>query len=188
MMAKLLEKAGSDAFSLVQGDATRLPFRDAVFGAGLVVHVLHLIPNWRNALDELVRVIRPRGAIVSSIGDDNDDEPSMWEELTARFRLEAELAPHFPGFNRSEEIDEAMAALGATRRDLEAVPETKSRTAREIVHLMESGMFSFTWGVDADMLRHAAQRVRAWAVERYGSLDAADDNPYTIPWRAYDLP
>jgi SAM-dependent methyltransferase len=188
MMAKLLQKAGGDPFPLVQGTATRLPFRDDIFGAALIVHVLHLIPNWREALDELVRVVRPGGAIVSSIGDERDEEPSMWEEMTARFREEAHLSPHFPGFRRSAEIDDALAALGARQRDLEPVPERKPRSAREIADLLGSGMFSFTWGVDAGILHDAAERLRAWAVERYGSLDEIDEEQFMIPWRAYDLP
>jgi ubiquinone/menaquinone biosynthesis C-methylase UbiE len=188
MMFKLIEKAAGDVFPLVQGSATRLPFRDDAFGAGLIVHVLHLIPQWRSALDELVRVIRPGGAIVSSIYDDEEQEPSMWEEMTKQFRKEAGLPEHFPGFRRSEEIDEALASLGATPRDLERVPERKPRTAGEIADLMDSGVFSFTWTLDAAQLRDAGQGLRAWAVERYGSLDEVDTAEFTIPWRAYDLP
>jgi ubiquinone/menaquinone biosynthesis C-methylase UbiE len=188
MMAKLLQKAGGHPLPLVEGTATKLPFRDDVFDAALIVHVLHLIPNWREALEELVRVIRPGGAIVSSTGDDQDQKPSMWEEMTVRFREEAHLPPHFPGFRRSDEIDEALAALGARQRDLEPVPERKPRSAREIADLMGSGMFSFTWGVDTEILHDAAERLRAWAVERYGSLDKVDEDQFMIPWRANDLP
>jgi SAM-dependent methyltransferase len=187
MMSKLLEKAADDPFPLVEGDATKLPFRDDAFGAGLIVHVLHLIPQWRAALDELVRVVGPGGAIVISIGDDKDEEPSMWEDMTAQFRKEAGLPERFPGFSRSDEIDAAMASLGGKPRELERVPERKPRTAREIADLMESGKFSFTWGVSEQTLHAAAARLKAWAAERYGSLDAIDDSRFTIPWRAYDL-
>ncbi len=188
MMSKLIEKAAGDPFPLVQGTATRLPFRDHVFGAGLIVHVLHLISNWRDALDELVRVIRPGGAIVISIGDDKDEKPSMWEDMTARFRKEASLPPHFPGFRRTEEIDRAMTALGAKQRQLRSVPERRSRSAREVADLLESGVFSFTWDVDPTVLQAAAERVRAWAAERYGPLDELHEDTFDIPWRAYDLP
>jgi SAM-dependent methyltransferase len=188
MMLKLLEKGADDCFPLAQATATRLPFHGDVFGSGLIVHVLHLISAWRSALDELVRVVQPGGAIVISIGDDDVEKPSMWEDMTAQFRKEARLPERFPGFNRSDEIDEAMADLGATPRELERVPERKRRTAREIADLMESGVLSFTWDLDPTELRYAAQRLRAWAIERYGSLDEVDANEFTIPWRAYDLP
>ncbi len=188
MMLKLREKAAGGAFPLVQGTATTLPFRDGVFGSGLIVHVLHLIPNWREALLELMRVIRSGGAIVSSIGDDQAEAPSMWEEMTSRFREEAGLSPHFPGFRRSEDIDAAMASLGATRRDLEAVPEGKARSPRGIAELLESGVFSFTWDVDTETLHAAAGRLLAWAAQRYGSLDEVREDRFEIPWRVYELP
>jgi SAM-dependent methyltransferase len=35
------------------------------------VHVLHLIPDWRVAVDEAVRVLRPGGALVASFPTDN---------------------------------------------------------------------------------------------------------------------
>jgi hypothetical protein len=52
---------------------------------------------------------------------------------------------------------------------------------------MESGVFSFTWSLDPSQMRAAGQRLREWAVDRYGSLDEVDDAQFTIPWRAYDL-
>jgi ubiquinone/menaquinone biosynthesis C-methylase UbiE len=187
MMSKLVEKAAGDPFPLVQGTATRLPFRDHVFGAGLIVHVLHLIPNWRDALDELVRVIRPGGAIVISIGME-EQKPSMWEEMHVQFREEAGLPPHFPGFRRTEDIDEAMTTRGAKQRQLRSVSERRSRSPREIADLLESGVFSFTWDVDPVVLHAAAERLKAWAAERYGPLDESHDDQWDIPWRVYDLP
>ncbi|HEX3325535.1 MAG TPA: methyltransferase domain-containing protein [Actinomycetota bacterium] len=188
MMSKLIEKAAGDPFPLVQGTATRLPFHDHVFGAGLIVHVLHLIPNWQDALDELVRVIRPGGAIVISIGDDKDEKPSMWEDMTTRFRKEAGLPPHFLGFRRTDEIHGAMAALGAKQRELASVPERRSRSPREIADLLESGVFSFTWGAETSVLQAAAERLKTWAAERYGPLDEPHEDTFDIPWRVYDLP
>jgi ubiquinone/menaquinone biosynthesis C-methylase UbiE len=187
MMSKLLEKAGGDPFPLVQGDATMLPFREGVFGAALIVHVLHLVPNWRGALDELVRVVRSGGVIVSSAGVD-PEEPSMWDEMNARMRKEADLPPHFPGYKRSQEIDDAMSTLGAKGRDLEHVLERRPRSAGQMADLMSAGIFSFTWELDPEALQAAVDRVRAWAIQRYGSLDATEDDPFMIQWRAYDLP
>jgi ubiquinone/menaquinone biosynthesis C-methylase UbiE len=188
MMRKLVTKAEDDRFPLVQGDATRLPFRDDVFGAALIVHVLHLIPNWRDALRELVRVVRSGGAIVSSIGEDKEEEPSMWEEMQNKFRELSGAPPRFPGFRRTEEIDEAMAAVGATRRELESVPEIQPHNARQIADLMESGVFSFTWDLDPAARTSAAEELRRWAKDRYGSLEAIQEDRFEIPWRAYDLP
>jgi ubiquinone/menaquinone biosynthesis C-methylase UbiE len=46
-------------------DATILPFRPASFDLVYWIHVLHLIPNWRRAVDEALRVLRPGGMVMA---------------------------------------------------------------------------------------------------------------------------
>jgi SAM-dependent methyltransferase len=72
MLRRLAANAGGGSpFPLAQADATRLPFAAGTFGSVLAVHVLHLIPDWRVAVDEAVRVLRPGGALVASFPTDN---------------------------------------------------------------------------------------------------------------------
>ena len=73
MVGRLLEKAGGSApFPVALADATRLPFRDGALGAALCVHVLHLIPQWQAAVDELLRVVRPGGVLLVDLGGPDD--------------------------------------------------------------------------------------------------------------------
>jgi SAM-dependent methyltransferase len=72
MLRQLVANAGGTApLPLFQSDATRLPAGAGTFGSVLAVHVLHLIPDWRLAVDEAVRVLRPGGALVASFPTDN---------------------------------------------------------------------------------------------------------------------
>ncbi|MBC8163906.1 MAG: class I SAM-dependent methyltransferase, partial [Roseiflexaceae bacterium] len=73
----------SSAFTLqlLQGDVARLPFADHTFDAVLAVHVLHLIPDWRGALAEVARVLRPGGTFIQ--GRDWRDPESAAERLRA---------------------------------------------------------------------------------------------------------
>lgn len=60
VLARLVANAGGVApFPLVCADATRLPFRPAVYDAVLFCHVLHLVTDWRAAVDEARRMLRP---------------------------------------------------------------------------------------------------------------------------------
>ena len=69
MMDKLIEKAGGRAtFPVLQADATRMPFVDGAFGAAYLRWVLHLIPDWRAALAEAVRVVGRGGAVLVLLG------------------------------------------------------------------------------------------------------------------------
>src|SRR2546423_11010187 len=71
MLDRLVEKAGGTApFPLAVADATALPARRHAVGAALACHVLHLIPRWREAADELARVVAPGGVVLVDIGGD----------------------------------------------------------------------------------------------------------------------
>jgi len=50
-----------DAVEVRVADATRLPFADAEFDAALELGILHHIPDWRAALRETARVLKPAG-------------------------------------------------------------------------------------------------------------------------------
>jgi SAM-dependent methyltransferase len=59
LAVEMMAKAQAKGFDqLVRASATELPFRDHGFDAVLMIHVLHLIPDWRKALAEAGRVAR----------------------------------------------------------------------------------------------------------------------------------
>ncbi|MFB6096379.1 MAG: methyltransferase domain-containing protein [Haloferacaceae archaeon] len=60
----MLRAARSKGLETVTGDAMRLPLRDGVADAVLVVDALHHVPNARAVLDEVVRVLAPGGVLV----------------------------------------------------------------------------------------------------------------------------
>lgn len=59
MLKRLQAKRISESISVVEGSATQLPFATASFDAVVAVHVFHLIPGWKDVLNEVARVLRP---------------------------------------------------------------------------------------------------------------------------------
>ena len=57
-------KAGIDNISARQGDAERLPYRDAAFDGAYLIGVLGEVPNEDAALREILRVLKPGGRLV----------------------------------------------------------------------------------------------------------------------------
>jgi SAM-dependent methyltransferase len=68
--------------SLVQGDARALPFTDATFDLAILASVLYLIVDWRSALDELWRVVRPGGHLLL-VTERSVERPALatWDAL-----------------------------------------------------------------------------------------------------------
>lgn len=54
-------------FALLAGDALQLPFPDHCFDAVICSEVLEHIPEYRGALDEIARVLRPGGRLCVSV-------------------------------------------------------------------------------------------------------------------------
>jgi SAM-dependent methyltransferase len=188
MLARLRENAGGRTpFPLVIADATRLPFADRGVGSVLAVHVLHLIPDWRAAVAEFARVVRPSGSVVIDVGS-----PPSAESQEITDRLEALLGDvvHNVGFRDGEEtsLDEAMAGHGARVRHLPEILDGEPHPLAEWFERIRDGLLSWTWSIpEADRIR-AADEVRAWAEQRFGGLEAPWPHPRVIRFRAYDVP
>jgi SAM-dependent methyltransferase len=187
MLGKLVQKAGGrPPFPLVRADATRMPFPDRAFGGAYLRWVLHLVPNWEDALAEIRRVVRTRGVALVNLGAYGGER----QEIQQRF---AELTGVSPdpvglGWGEFDELDRAMERLGATPRSMPPVHEGAVDSLGEFLKGIEENRYSWTWTVAEDVRLRALAEILPWARERYGPIDAPTRRPHATRWRAYDLP
>lgn len=184
MLDRLVANAGGRSpVALSLADATKLPFRDDSFGAGLGVHVLHLIPDWREAVRELVRVVRPGGVLLFDIGGvwrgQRELDKYMSDVLGRKLRV---------GVTDANELDEHMDELGASLRELPPVSFVEERPPRLFIESILENKFSFTWTLEDQERERLADAVKRWVEERFDSLDEPTRREAKITWRAYDLP
>jgi SAM-dependent methyltransferase len=152
------------------------------------VHVLHLIPRWEAAVDELLRVVRPAGVVLVDLGGPEDPVVSSVEE---RFGEAAGIdAQKRPGVTRdtSRDLDDRFTSAGGDVRFLDPVPVTWEGTLAELIDRLADGIYSWTWGVEEATRLRAADHVREWAAVEYGPLDALRARHGEIRYRAYDVP
>ena len=186
MLAKLVEKAGGRVpFPLVRGDATALPFRDDGFGGAVVRHVFHLVPEWKTVISELVRVVSSGGVVLVARGD----IPAVWREATERFRALVGRPSFVPGPEAWDPVtvDRAFEAHVARARSLPTIAERVPQTLGSFLEQMADGLHSWTWEIEEPTRRAAANELRTWALERFGTLDPPEARDVAIEWRAYDL-
>jgi SAM-dependent methyltransferase len=186
MLAKLLEKAAGDAPPVVLGDATMMPFADDGFGAASLRWVLHLIPDWRGVLAEVVRVVQPGGVFLANLGSYGGPRREMQERFAEITGIS--IAPVGLDWGAENELDAEMARHGARLRELEAVVEGGEETMGEFIEEIRANSYSWTWRVPDDVRLRAADELEPWVRERFGDLDAVHRWEHATVWRAYDLP
>jgi SAM-dependent methyltransferase len=187
MLAKLVEKSGGrPPFPLVLGDATKLPFASDTVGAGLIRWVLHLIPDWRGVVTELVRVVRPGGVLVIHVGAYG----GLRDEIHRRFEeiVGFSVDPVGIGWHGEEELDAEVATHGGRLRILPELVQSVEEPLSGFLDGIERNLYSWTWPVPEEARLAAVRELRPWARERFGPLEAPHSWEHTIVWRAYDLP
>jgi len=188
MLGKLMEKAGGHPpFPLVLADAIRMPLADGTFGGAYLRWVLHLIPSWRAALAETLRVVRLGGVVLVDLGGYGD---ARCEIIQSRFAEISGISIDPVGLDHSDHdsLDAEMATRGATLRELPPVHEEGEDALGEFIDGIEQGRWSWTWPAPEDVRGRAAEELRPWAAERFGPLDRVERYELASIWRAYDLP
>ena len=187
MLGKLTEKAGGTApFPLVLADATRLPFTDGAFGAAYLRWVLHLIPDWRGVLAEVVRAIGPGGAFLVNLGAYGGPRVEVQERFAELTGIP--VRPVGLDWAGWDELDAEMRGHGATIRKLPVLVEDVVVSLDEFIEGIEENRYSWTWRVSEDVRLRAAAQIRPWATERFGPVEEAGSFEQAHVWHAYDLP
>ncbi len=184
MMAVLRSKATrGPGLPLMQADATRVPVRDASLGGAYARWVLHLVPEWMQALGELDRIVVPGGKVAIEPGGFS----GPFREIYLRYKQmlgDAVVAVGLSAVDRDEQLDQGFGSLGwVVRRE---VPVTYDRTVtlREVFEEIPRKRWSWTWRVPDDELVSTTRAVLAWAEDCFGDLDEPLPGEATR-WRVY---
>jgi ubiquinone/menaquinone biosynthesis C-methylase UbiE len=187
MMAKLVEKAGGALpFPLVLGDATRMPLADGSFAGAYLRWVLHLIPNWKDALGEAVRVVEPGGVLLVCLGAYDEPTTQIRRQFSDITGIQTD--PVGLMWGEHEALDRYMESLGARVRPLPPILEADDETFGEFLDGIQEGRWSWTWNASEAARRSAVAKLRPWVQERYGPLDRVNQVELETVWRAFDLP
>lgn len=188
MLARLLDKAGGrPPFSLIEGDAVRMPFPDSAFGGAYLRWVLHLIPDWKGAIHEVARVVRPEGLFLAALGGPGGAQA----EIQARFAEVTGVSPEPVGltWDGGHELDAEISSLGGERLSDVAFVERPRDDLEHFMRAIEANRYSWTWKVTDDALRaRAAADVRSWAESRWGRLDRVRLESFELRYAVYRLP
>jgi ubiquinone/menaquinone biosynthesis C-methylase UbiE len=193
MMERLLTALPNDTRrpDLIQGAAERLPLAAGSFEAVVSVHVLHLIPDWRAALAEVRRVLRPGGLFLSGYEWRPNEAPGtrlmdQWRSIVESHSQGATNPTAGAGTHDFADIKAALVTGGARHQEVRVGEWTTTRTVGRSLEAIEHRTWSSTWGLPDDFFAACLAELRAWAVGTLGPLETELTTPHQFVWDRFE--
>lgn len=182
MMDKLRGKQKGEAIYLTEADATRLPFADNMVDAAVVVHVFHLIPNWKDALSELGRVLKSNAPLIHCWTQDNELFRELWDVWNTVLQR-GEPPPVGAQWRKNPNFleDEGWQPTVEPLTFVYSVPKTPRKFLEEV----KSRCWSALWRVNDDELANGVAAMENVMRDKYADIDEPLPNQATLYARAY---
>jgi ubiquinone/menaquinone biosynthesis C-methylase UbiE len=171
---------------LSQADALNLPLRTHAFQAVLSIHIFHLIKDWQQALDEMIRVLRPDGYLC--IGYDWRDPNSphsqineQWRQIVSRYVENA----HHPGLRNSRYLLQTLNNRGMNMEEIEAASWEYIFIPARYIQQIADGTYSYSWKLDPNLIPVCINELKTWTIEQFGLLDTEFSLPKKFIWQIY---
>jgi ubiquinone/menaquinone biosynthesis C-methylase UbiE len=158
------------ALSVTLADNVQLPFASDSFDAVIAVHVLHLITEWRKALDEALRVLRSGAPLL--LGQDMSNGSPISRPLQDEWiRITSSLGhePKRLGAPAFGDVLTEVRNRGLHVEEWTIVEWTQSHTLAQAYADIADRLWSLTWQVPDDIFVESVRRLDRWILARYGA-------------------
>ncbi len=147
----------------VQGDATKLPFADRSFDAVFTSNLLHLVTDWKIALAEMKRVLKPDGFLIQ--GRDWISPDSFYAKMRSQLRsIIGELNPNMmPTAAAGGALFQTLAEMGGvTEKERIAAEWTETLSPNQLLAKMKAREQNETWQLEEELFRESLARLEKW--------------------------
>jgi SAM-dependent methyltransferase len=178
MLSRLQERSAKVAVQ--QADVTRLPFAAAAFDVAIAVHLFYFIAQWKLAVDEILRAIRPGGAVVLMHTGTGAEVPFLNERYKALCaEQECPIGPI--GVRSTREVTGYMASLGYHAEEIRDRWRWTARIRLDAaLGYLQARAYSFTTVAPDDVHAAAVERLEAESRDRFGGLDVEVQVPNQV--------
>lgn len=158
--------------SLIQADASQLPFPDHSFDVVLTVHMVHTVSDWQRFLDEVERVLKPGGFYLNA----------QWVTPPARMEFEhyfkAILAKgtnppsSSPSHRDNQEInvEDYYGQKGFRANYTVAKNWLVNNTVEELLGFLQARAYGLCWHSSDEKFERALKEFETFCLGHYGSL------------------
>lgn len=159
--------------SLIQADASQLPFPDQSFNVVLTVHMVHTVSNWKTSLDEIDRVLKTGGFYLNA----------QWITPPARMEFEQHfrtILSKYEGLRESKPVDKVIEEIDVEEyfhsKGYQSTYEvakkwTVSNTVEELLSFFKSRAYGLCWRVTDEIFTQVMEEFEAFCAKHYGSLE-----------------
>jgi ubiquinone/menaquinone biosynthesis C-methylase UbiE len=167
--------------TLIQGDASSLPFEDNSFDVVLTTHVLHCLADPLVGLSEIQRVLKPKAIYLACENLLSSCQKEFWDSFTQivnQYRAKSQPEKKFSPFG--EEIQRVLKEQGATVETITAARWQQSQSVSELFDAYQSKAFGLCWLISETDFQKAMQAFKKWCQHNYQSFDVVLSDEVTF--------
>lgn len=158
--------------TLIQGDASSLPFEDNSFDVVLTTHVLHCLADPLVGLSEIRRVLKPKGVYLACENLLSSYQKEFWDSFTqimSQYRAKSRSEKKFNPFG--EELQQVLKKQGATVETIAAARWQQSQSVRQLFDAYQSKAFGLCWLISEEEFQETIQEFKEWCQHNYESFE-----------------
>ena len=188
MMDRLrgVQPAGPAAVRLVQGDARRLPLAARAVTAVIAVHLFHLVGDAEQAMNDVLRVIAPRGVVAVGWNWHPPDSIGRrvrraWREIVAQHGADMGA----PGLREMDAPVKFFRGRARRYAEIQACEWHVERTPRQALEDVEKKTFSSSWVVGEAVFPVCLAELHAWTERELPDLDRSRNELRRFIWHIF---
>lgn len=167
----------TENLTLIQGDASQLPFENESFDVVLTTHVLHCLPDWLVGLSEIRRVLKPNGIYLAC----ENLMPEYQKNFEVRLKqILAQYQPKLPEIYSDPKpklgpwksgMEQVLSAQGAIVETIRAATWRVEQTVEELLSVYQSKALGLCWIVPDPLFSEAMDEFKKWCQRNYDSFN-----------------
>jgi ubiquinone/menaquinone biosynthesis C-methylase UbiE len=164
----------------LKGDIARMPFDDETFDAVFTSNVLHLVDEWKLALADIKRILKPNGLLIQ--GRDWLDPTSFFAKMRTELRKTiAHLDPTMiPTAAAGPQLFQHITMLGGLNLpDVVGATWIEYTSPAQILERMQKRKHNETWQLEEKLFQEVMAHITDWTHKNFPDLTAEEP----IEWK-----
>lgn len=173
-----------DKVTLIHGDASQLSFQDHSFDVVLTAHMIHTVANWKVFLDEIMRVLKPKGFYLNA----------QWITPPARREFENYFRAILSKYNKlcppkyidskidQIDVNEYFCNNGYSSKYFLAKEWTVTNTVEELLSFLKSRAYGLCWSVTDEVFHQSINEFEEFCSQHYGLTTKLSSNAKFEIW------